>query len=116
MIRRIGFSVLVASVLAGPAIFAQRSIAPRPWPEDDVLAARGTAAQNRKLFQDASVLELTLASDFSLINKERKPNKKTQFPGILTVQGADIPVTLGSRGHLRLNSKTCDFVPIRIAF
>jgi len=35
---------------------------------------------------------------------------------VLAAGGADIPVRLGSRGHLRLKSTTCDFVPIKLAF
>jgi hypothetical protein len=30
--------------------------------------------------------------------------------------GGNIAVSLGSRGHLRLKSQTCDFVPIKIDF
>ena len=50
------------------------------------------------------------------INKERTPNNAKLFPGVLTAGGADIPVKLGSRGHLRLKSQTCEFVPIEIEF
>jgi hypothetical protein len=35
---------------------------------------------------------------------------------VLAVDGLDIPVKLGSRGHLRLKSQTCDFVPIKVEF
>jgi hypothetical protein len=126
MMRRLAFSALVALVLAAPALLAQntRAAAPakkppmpaKPWPEDDVLLARRTDAQNRTLFQDGPLLEFTLTSEFNLINKERTPNNSKQFPGVLTVDGTDIPVKLGSRGHLRLNSNTCDFVPIKVEF
>ena len=126
MLRRLALSAWVALLLAAPALLAQdhRAGAPvkkppisaKPWPEDDVILARRTAAQNRKLFQDGPPLEFTLTSEFSLINAERTPNNAKQFPGVLTVDGADIPVTLGSRGHLRLKSQTCDFVPIKVAF
>jgi hypothetical protein len=117
---------LVALVLAVPALLAQntrapapakkRSISARPWPEDDVLLARRTVAQNRRLFQDGPPLGFTLTSAFNLINKERTPNNSKQFPGLLTIDGTDIPVKLGSRGHLRLKSQTCDFVPIKVEF
>jgi hypothetical protein len=123
--RRLGLSVLIALALAPPALLAQTTRAPKakkppistkPWPEDDVLLARSTDAQHRKLFQGGPLLQFTLTSDFNLINKERTPNNSKQFPGVLTVDGADIPVKLGSRGHLRLKSQTCDFVPIRVEF
>jgi hypothetical protein len=125
MIRRLALSALVALVLAAPALLAQDTpaapskkpaILAKPWPPDDVLLARKTDAQNRKLFQDGPLLEFTLTSEFNLINKERTPNNAKQFPGVLTVDGTDIPVKLGSRGHLRLNSQTCDFVPIKVEF
>jgi hypothetical protein len=77
---------------------------------------RRTEAQNLKLFQDGPPLEFTLASTFDLINKERSPNNGKQFPGVLTINGTDIPVKLGSRGHLRLKTQTCEFVPIKVDF
>ena len=126
MMRRLALSALATLVLAAPALLAQNppAVAPagkaarpvKPWPEDDVLLARTIEANDRKLFQDELPLEFTLTAEFSLINKERTPNNGKSFPGVLTVNGADIPVTLGSRGHLRLSSKTCDFVPIKVAF
>jgi len=39
-----------------------------------------------------------------------------QFAGVLSVDGIDTPVKVGSRGHLRLKSQTCEFVPIKVAF
>jgi hypothetical protein len=126
MTRRLAVSALVALALAVPALQAQDTRAPgpsrkppipaTPWPSDEVLLARRTDAQNRKLFQDGPPLEFTLTSEFNLINAERTPNNAKQFPGVLTVDGRDIPVKLGSRGHLRLKSQTCDFVPIKVEF
>jgi len=125
MMRRLGLSGLVALSLAAPALLAQDAIPAKakkpaistePWPEDEVLRERRIEAHNRKLFQDGPALAIDLASDFTLINKERTPNNDKQFPGVLTVDGTDIPVRLGSRGHLRLKSSTCDFVPIKIDF
>src|SRR5213078_1060948 len=123
---RLAVAALLALLLAAPALIAQstRAVTPaakpaisaKPWPDDDVLLARRTEAQNRKLFQDAAPLEFTLTSEFNLINAERTPNNGRQFPGLLTVDGIDVPVKLGSRGHLRLKSQTCDFVPIKVAF
>jgi hypothetical protein len=127
MCQRLSVAALVASLLAAPALLVAQTprgavpavkpaISARPWPDDDVLLARRNQALNRKLFQDGAPLEFTLTSDFSLINGERTPNNGRQFAGVLAVGGADIPVTLGSRGHLRLKSQTCDFVPIKVAF
>jgi hypothetical protein len=122
--HRLALSALLAA-LAAPAILAQPGatapakkppINTKPWPQDDVLLARRTEAQDRKLFQDGPLLEFTLTAEFNLINGERTPNNAKQFPGVVTVNGADIPVSLGSRGHLRLKSQTCDFVPIKVDF
>ena len=124
--RRIGLFVLVAVVLAAPAILAQNPppaakaskppISTKPWPEDEELLARRTDAQHRRLFQDGPPLEFTLTSDFNQINKERTPQNGKQYPGVLTVNGADTAVSLASRGHLRLKSQICDFVPIKVTF
>jgi hypothetical protein len=115
----------LALSLAAPALIAQDAtpakakkpaISTEPWPDDDVLRERRIEALNRKLFQDGSALTLDLTSNFTLINKERTPNNGKLFPGVLTIDGADIPVRLGSRGHLRLKSTICDFVPIKVDF
>ena len=126
MNARLVIAALVSLLLAAPALVAQKAPAARPavkppvsakpWPEDEILQARRTDARNRRLFQDGPPLEFTLTSEFNRINAERTPNNATQFPGVITVDGADIPVTLGSRGHLRLKSQTCEFVPIKVAF
>lgn len=126
MLCRLAASVCIALGLAAPALLAQQTpavvpakkpaVSTKPWPEDDELAARADEARNRRLFQDDSVLEFTLTSDFKQINRQRTPNNGLRYDGILTVGGNDIPVKVGSRGHLRLDSKTCDFVPIRIEF
>jgi hypothetical protein len=89
-----------------------------PWPDDEVLLARRTEATARKLFQAVEPLEFTLTSDFNGLNKERNPDSTKRFPGTLSIAGLgkELPVQLGSRGHLRLNTRTCEFVPIRVEF
>jgi hypothetical protein len=128
MTRRLALAALLALAMAVPGLLAQDapgSTPPKknpllkltqPWPENDVLAKLKDEADGRKLFQDATPIELTLTSDFKAINKERTPNNGKQFPGVLTIDGKDIPVKLASRGHLRLKRTTCDFVPIKVAF
>ena len=88
MMRRLALSAVVAVVLAAPALVAQKTpaavpaakppISVQPWPEDDVLLARRTEAEQRRLFQDGPPLEFTLTSEFSLINSERTPNNAKQ--------------------------------------
>src|SRR5437764_9338993 len=114
MTRRLMLSALVALVCAAtPSLLAQQKppAAPstkknpllklaEPWPEDDVLAARKTESVGRKLFADTAPVEFTLKTEFSLLNKERTPNNSKRFPAVITVDGKDIPVKVGSRGHL----------------
>ena len=90
-----------------------------PWPEPAQLEARKKAAQELPLFQQAEPLAFTLTANFSLINKDRDPNSKKRFPGVLAVAGADgqphdLAVKLGTRGHFRLMARNCDFAPLRI--
>jgi hypothetical protein len=128
MTRRLSLSALVALVLAAaPELLAQKPPAAppkknpllklaEPWPEDDVIATRKTEALTRKLFQEETPIEFTLTGDFNQLNKERTPNNNKMFPATLSVGGKDIPVKIGSRGHLRLNPRTCSFVPIKVEF
>ena len=128
MTRLLPAAALLTLTMAALPLAAQNpptSAAPRknpllklaePWPDDEVLAARKVDAQTRRLFQDTSAVELSLTADFKAINKERTPNNGKQFPGVLTVDGEDIAIKLGSRGHLRLKPQTCEFVPIKLDF
>jgi hypothetical protein len=125
MIRRLIVPAFVALGLAGPALVAQDAPAAKPkkpaistvaWPDEDELALRSDEALRRTLFQDGPAVEFALSSDFGSINKERTPNNAKQFDAVLTANGTDLPVKLGSRGHLRLKSQTCDFVPIKVTF
>jgi hypothetical protein len=128
MTRRFCLAILLALAVAAPGLLAQDAPASpspkknpllklaQPWPENDVLAKLKDEAEARALFQDATPIEFTLTSDFKAINKERTPNNGKQFPGVLTIAGKDIPVKLGSRGHLRLKKTVCDFVPIKVDF
>ncbi len=132
MMRRLRMFACIAVVCAAvPSLIAQqKGAAPapakknpllklaEPWPEDDVLLARRTEASNRKLFQAIEPLEFTLTSDFNALNKDRDPNSTKRVPGTLSITGLgkQVPVQLGSRGHLRLNTRTCQFVPIRVEF
>lgn len=92
-----------------------------PWPDADKLRERRIEAESRRLFESADVLEITLATDFKALNKERNPESKREFSGVLTIAGEQgeavaTSVTLRARGHLRRNRRTCAFVPIRIEF
>jgi hypothetical protein len=92
-----------------------------PWPDANALAARRAEAAARPLFQSTDPLEFTLTSNFSLINKDHKPESTTRYPGVITVTGkdgtpTDIPVKLSARGHFRRMARNCSVVPLRIEF
>jgi hypothetical protein len=121
---RLVSGVAIAMAIASVVLLAQGSptaskprrppVSTEPWPDDEALQQLRTDAQNRRLFQDDGVLDVTLASDFGALNRERTPNNGKRFDAVLNADGADIPVKIASRGHLRLSSRTCDFVPIKI--
>ena len=91
-----------------------------PWPEPAALAALREEAEQLPLFQSAVPLPFRLTADLTAINKDRKPNSDKRFPGVLEIQSegkpVSIPVELGSRGHARLNVRTCEVVPLRLEF
>ena len=129
-------STLVAAMLvwtAAPSPLAQQKAGPPPpkksplaklaeaWPEEEVLQARRTEADSRHLFRELEPLAFTLTADFKALNKDRNPESTKRFPAVLSVPGQngashDIPVKLGTRGHFRLMSRNCDFVPLRLEF
>jgi hypothetical protein len=92
-----------------------------PWPSAEELAARREEAENLPLFKTASPLPVTITADFTAINKDRKPDSDKRFPGVVQLQAdggqtASLPVTLSTRGHARLNARTCEVVPLRLDF
>jgi hypothetical protein len=92
-----------------------------PWPEEDVVQARRTESDTRRLFKEIEPLAFTLTADFGAINKDRNPESTTRFPAVLSVPGEsgaerNVAVKLGTRGHFRLMARNCDFVPLRVEF
>ena len=92
-----------------------------PWPNAERMRERRRAAEGRRLFQSADPLRFTLTADFRAVNKERDPASTRRFPAVLRIagddgQGRSIPVKLRTRGHFRLMSRNCSFVPLRVEF
>jgi len=92
-----------------------------PWPDAKKTGERRRAAENRRLFQSSDPLRLTLTADFKAVNKERDPSSTRRFPAVMRIDGGDgegrsIPVRLRTRGHFRLMSRNCSFVPLRVEF
>jgi len=131
VIRRLASAALVAGLCAA-SLLAQnpKGIPPpdhakleklaEPWPEPDVVHARRVEAEQRHLFADAEPFPFTLQADFKTINKDRNPDSKNDYPGLLTVDGPGGPtllhVNLRPRGHFRRRASTCSFVPVRVEF
>jgi hypothetical protein len=122
-----------AAVLAGgcaASLLAQQGIPPinhakleklaEPWPEPDVVRARRADAEQRRLFADTDPFPFTLQADFKAIGKDRNPESKNDYPGLLTLDGPGGPtvlhVKLRPRGHFRRRATTCSFVPVRVEF
>lgn len=87
-----------------------------PWPSPEKMTERRLEAEADPLFASADPLEITLAADFKAINRDRNPESKTPFPGTLRIGESAIPTTINARGHLRRMARTCDYVPLRVAF
>lgn len=87
-----------------------------PWPTAEKMSERRVEAEADPLFASHEPIEVTLAADFKAINRDRKPESKTPFPGTLRIGDASMPITLNARGHLRRMARTCDYVPLRVAF
>jgi hypothetical protein len=109
---------------AGPAAKPKKTPAEKaaePWPDEATLAARRADAEGRRLFQHTDTLAITLAADFPAVNRDRKLNSTKTFPASITMAGDNgtdvtIPVTLKTRGKLRLEPQVCSFVPLGVTF
>jgi hypothetical protein len=123
-------SVAVLAGTCAASLVAQKGIPPlnhakleklaEPWPDEDVIRARRIDAEQRRLFADTDPLPFTLQADFKSINKDRNPESKNDYPGLLTLDGPGGPIALHvklrPRGHFRRRATTCSFVPIRVEF
>jgi hypothetical protein len=92
-----------------------------PWPDAETMKARRVEAEQRPLFAKEDALPFSLSADFKTINKDRRPEGKKDYPGILTIDReggtpATLHVNLRTRGHFRLRATSCAFVPLRVEF
>jgi hypothetical protein len=129
---RRGVLVAVLLAVAFSSVMAAQKPAPapkknpllkliEPWPSPEALAKRRLASESLPLFSATEPFAFTLVADFKTINKDRKPESRTRYPGELRVAGegggqVTLPVQLSARGHSRRNPRTCDYVPLRIEF
>lgn len=128
---RLGCALLAAIVIGAVGTLTGQPAAPaakknpllklaEEWPADEVLQARRSEADARQLFRDVEPLAFTLTADFKAINKDRNPESTKRYPGVISAAAGgasgELPVQLGTRGHFRLMSRNCDFVPLRVEF
>ena len=128
---RLGCALVAAIVIVAAGTLMGQPAAPaakknpllklaEEWPADEVLQARRSEADARQLFRDVEPLAFTLTADFKAINKDRNPESTKRYPGVISAAAGgasgELPVQLGTRGHFRLMSRNCDFVPLRVEF
>ncbi len=81
--------------------------------------AAATPKREAPLFASQDVLPFRLEADFEAVFKERG-NKSTPHPAKLSYTQDGTPVSLDvqvqTRGHYRLQPRTCNFPPIRVIF
>ncbi len=101
--------LLVALVVLPAALGAQA-----PPPESE--APRRPA----RLFRDEAPLAITITADFRELFRDRDTLKVRLDSATITFPDetgpVTLPVQLGTRGHFRLRSSTCEFPPIRVFF
>ena len=104
----LGVVLLLPSLLAGqqPA-------------EKDSLAKRADKAAALPLFATHAPLEVVLVADYRTISRDRDTLSTKRYPGTLKFAGENgdtvsLPVQLRTRGHWRLMSRNCPFVPLRL--
>jgi hypothetical protein len=78
-------------------------------------------AEGLPLFKSDQPVVLTLIADYKTVLKDRDTLSTREYPGTLIIKdtvGAEkkIPITVRTRGHFRLASRNCAFVPLRIGF
>jgi hypothetical protein len=112
---------LVAQQGIPPVNHAKLEKLAEPWPEPEVVHARRIEAEQRRLFADTDPFPFTLQADFKTINKDRNPESKNDYPGLLTLPGSGgdptiLHVKLRPRGHFRRRATICSLVPVRVEF
>jgi hypothetical protein len=97
-------------------MLAASAAAQAPSPQVDSEAPRKVA----RLFRTEVPIVVTLSADFRTLFRDRDTLTVRRDSATITFTSDSGPVTLpvaiGTRGHFRLRSTTCDFPPIRVFF
>jgi hypothetical protein len=130
----IALATVLAAALAGADAAAQAPPAQKPaaaaadappkppkeWPPDaEKLRDRRLEAEALPLFASQIPIEVTLASDWKPVQRDRNVESRKTYPGTMTIAtdgtaGTPIPLELRTRGHSRRSPRTCDFAPLRL--
>jgi hypothetical protein len=95
--------------------------APKEPPTPEKIAEWKKEAEARALFSADAPVEIKLVGNFKVITKDRDTLSTKEYWGEVQMadgKGAElkIPVMLRTRGHYRLSSRNCSFVPLRLDF
>lgn len=123
--RRSLLALAMGAMLAVPfAVMAQEEKeekGPKEPPTPEKIAEWKKEAEGRALFTAETPIELKLVGNYKVISKDRDTLSTKEYWG--EVQMSDgkggelkIPVQLRTRGHYRLSSRNCSFVPLRLDF
>ena len=109
-IPRLARAILAIVSLAHAASVAAQA----PAPQDDMEAPRKPS----RLFRSEAPLAVTLSADFRELFRDRDTMTVRRDSATITFPGdsgpVTVPVMLGTRGHFRLRSSTCEFPPIKV--
>ena len=79
-----------------------------------LLSACCVSVSASSLFDDDTVLDISLSGPLGTISKQRQDDDRIEHPFVLGVAGMDIPVMVRVRGQSR--TQLCAFPPLRLRF
>lgn len=111
------FAVLLLPLTAA----GQQDARSREVPDKDKITQWRKEAEALPLFQKVEPLELQLVANYRVLLRDRDTLSVREYWGEVRLpdsSGAErrLPVRLRTRGHFRLASRNCAFVPLRLEF
>ncbi|HWP02096.1 MAG TPA: hypothetical protein VNL96_01425 [Gemmatimonadaceae bacterium] len=111
----------LAVLLVPLPVVGQQDAKSREAPDKDKITQWRTEAEALPLFKKTEPLELQLVANYRLLLRDRDTLSVREYWGEVRVSdssGAErrLPVRLRTRGHFRLASRNCAFVPLRLEF
>lgn len=117
----LAMGALMAIPSAAAAQAEKEEKGPKEPPTPEKIAEWKKEAEARTLFMADTPVELKIVGNYKVINKDRDTLSTKEYWGEVQIadgNGAElkIPVQLRTRGHYRLSSRNCAFVPLRLDF